>query len=93
MEPGIVRLSTPGAETMSHSVMIVHTMGLAAATNACRRQLYPVSISLVGQNHGAVRFPLSADLSIAVMTRCTATAASKLGAVRVPSRRSRAIAA
>ena len=42
---------------------------------------------------GAVRQPLSAALSIAAMMRCTATASSKLGAVRVPSRRSRAILA
>jgi hypothetical protein len=52
-----------------------------------------LALALFDQSHGAVRFPLSADLSIAAMIRCTATASSKPGAVRVPSRRSRAIAA
>jgi putative ABC transport system substrate-binding protein len=44
-------------------------------------------------DYGAVRLPVSAALSIAAMTRCTATASSKLGAERVPSRRSWAILA
>ena len=39
-------------------------------------------------DHGAVRLPLSAALSIATMMRCTATASSKLAAERVFSRRS-----
>jgi hypothetical protein len=53
----------------------------AESDQACRNQV------------NAMWLPLSADFSIAAMIRCTATASAKLGAVRVPSRKSRAILA
>jgi hypothetical protein len=49
------------------------------------------SLSLRASLDRQVRRMCSAARSIEAITRCTATASSKLGAVRVPSRRSRAI--
>jgi hypothetical protein len=51
-------------------------------------EVFHLKVSLRASLDRQVRRTCSAARSIEAITRCTATASSKLGAVRVPSRRS-----